>query len=263
MIRLSGKNGAKRARFVLRALLAAVFISALIPGGGFFMGVCEAGGISDLEQRIAAVTAMVASTTTDIYAFLKPILSDEQDIYSYEQQLDKMVEDYYEKDHERLENEHIVWTDQTDEIEELYGGLSSSGALSFAQSVDMERFEEQNPGYRQAQDGYTDFSEEYKERIEGWQEYIKGVLAANNSEAEGIRQSLETIEELKEASDSAGYYRKAMQAGNQIANFVNQEFDRLRIDIQRNIEAETKYALNEQQERTDIQSAFEGAIKSW
>jgi hypothetical protein len=54
-----------------------------------------------------------------------------------------------------------------------------------------------------------------------------------------------------------------LQAGSQITNFVNQEFLKLRFDMERQLEAETRYALNEQQERTDAQSAFEEAMKQW
>jgi hypothetical protein len=58
-------------------------------------------------------------------------------------------------------------------------------------------------------------------------------------------------------------YRAALQAANQADNYNNKALSRLRVDIMRQVEAETQFALYEQQERSGRVTAFERAVKSW
>jgi hypothetical protein len=58
-------------------------------------------------------------------------------------------------------------------------------------------------------------------------------------------------------------YRAALQAANQADNYNNKAFSMLRVDVMRQMEAETQFALYEQQERGGRVEAFERAVKSW
>jgi hypothetical protein len=58
-------------------------------------------------------------------------------------------------------------------------------------------------------------------------------------------------------------YRAALQAANQADNYNNKAFSLLRADVMRQVEAETQFALYEQQERGGRVEAFERAVKSW
>jgi hypothetical protein len=58
-------------------------------------------------------------------------------------------------------------------------------------------------------------------------------------------------------------YRKAMQVRNQTNLFAAQEVSNLRLDIARQIDARTKFALTVQRTRTDRQAAFERSVGTW
>ncbi|GHS89998.1 hypothetical protein AGMMS49957_14570 [Synergistales bacterium] len=58
-------------------------------------------------------------------------------------------------------------------------------------------------------------------------------------------------------------YRGTMQAANRAANYNNVILSKLRVDVMRQVEAETQLALYAQQERTVVQAAFEQAVKEW
>jgi hypothetical protein len=248
----------KIAKNVTRCLLVALFLeSSLLPGRSF------AGDYTDLEKRITAVSTMIAEETADI-ALLSLILDKIKGTIAVKEEMDERDDENYEKDHEPLEPGEAVWEDVSPNIRSVYAILNASGAMSYASASDVERrFLEQNPEYGAGLPGSADFPEKYKARVEAWQEYIKGVLEANGHEAEGIAERADVIAELRDISYGTGYYREAMQAGDQISTFVNQEFTRLRSDIQRHLDAETKYALNEQQERDGEMAAFEGAVRTW
>jgi hypothetical protein len=161
--------------------------------------------MDDLQKREAALITIIGLTGTDMY-LVSQINDAMDDIIAQEKAIDALNEKYYELDHERLEE--VVWEDWTEEAEGLYGQLSGSGALSFARSLSYEMFEAQNPGYRAAPGGsYIDFAQAYKDRIEDWQRYLHGVFEVNNDAAAGIRDSQETIRDLKEASLNAVGYR--------------------------------------------------------
>jgi P-type conjugative transfer protein TrbJ len=248
----------KIAKSVVRCLLAALFLeSVLFPGRSF------AGNYTDLQKRIAVVATMITEETADI-VLLTQILDNIEDTIDVTKEKDERDDENYERDHEPLESGETVWEDVSPSIRSVYAILDASGAMSYAGASDVERkFLEQNPEYGAGLSGSADFPERYKARVEIWQEYIKGVLEANGHEAEEIAERAEVIAELRNISYGAGYYREAMQAGDQISTFVDQEFTRLRSDIQRHLDAETKYALNEQQERDGEMAAFEGAVRTW
>jgi P-type conjugative transfer protein TrbJ len=159
-----------------------------------------------------------------------------------------------------------IWQDVTGTITELQNLYGSFKSLSLASAFDFEKFKIQHPGYRDVTNSPTadiDFSQIYKERVAQLDEYAAGVLEANNMEVQNVKDSQSTIKQLNEASKSSVGQMQALQAGNQIATFMAQELAELRIDMARQIDLQTEIALNEQQERTDEEAAFEQAISTW
>jgi hypothetical protein len=213
---------------------------------------------------VAAELGIDLSLLKDIEKSMKTTLTTET-------AMDVWEEVQYQLDHKVLAD--VVWTDISGDIKALYSQLSSmqTAAFSFMNPATAAvSFSQQYPGYRARQAGtYVDFAQAYKTRIDGsllgggLQGYLKGALKANNSEFLAVQKAQENIKKLKSASDNAGFYRGMWQAGDQIVNVVNQEFSQLRIDVQRHLDAEFRYALNEQQERADAQAAFEWAVQEW
>ncbi|MDR2176327.1 MAG: hypothetical protein LBO82_10395 [Synergistaceae bacterium] len=225
----------------------------------------------DIDQRLAAIIAINTALGTDL-GFLKDIRKSMESTLETETAMDVWEEAQYQLDHGVLDD--VVWRDISGDIKELYDGLSSMQVAAFSfmnPAAAALSFSQQYPGYRKHQSGtYIDFAQAYKTRVDGnlilgggLQGYLKGVLKANNSEFLAVQKAQEQIKKLKDASDNAGYYRQMWQAGDQIVNVVNQEISQLRIDIQRQLDAELRYALNEQQERADGQAAFEWAVQEW
>ncbi|MDR1649748.1 MAG: hypothetical protein LBR71_05760 [Synergistaceae bacterium] len=250
------------------ALFAAVFGGCVSP---FPAGAGNIGHSKDIEQRIAALATEAGALGVDL-SLLKDIEKSMKSTLETETAMDVWEEAQYQLDHAVLDN--VVWNDITEDIKKLYSSLSSmrTAAFSFMDADAAEvSFARQYPGYRARQTGgYVHFAQEYKNRIDGsstsdggLQGYLEGVLKANNSEFLAVQKAQENIRKLKDASDNAGFYRKMWQAGDQIVNVVNQEFSQLRIDIQRHLDAEIRYALNEQQEKADAQAAFEWAVQEW
>ncbi|GHS89996.1 hypothetical protein AGMMS49957_14560 [Synergistales bacterium] len=117
------------------------------------------------------------------------------------------------------------------------------------------------------------FSDVYESRVEAWRDYARAVLSADNFAARDIVDSQKTIAKLNSANKGAGAdyfggiikggYVQLEQAGGQISNFLSQELLKLRVDINRQIEAKAGFALNERQETADVVMAFEQAVKEW
>ncbi|GHV45391.1 hypothetical protein FACS1894204_04410 [Synergistales bacterium] len=115
------------------------------------------------------------------------------------------------------------------------------------------------------------FSDIYETRVGAWRDYARNVLSADNFAARDIVDSQGIISDLNKASYAAGDsylilnggYAQLEQAGGQISNFLSQELSKLRVDVNRQIEAKAGFALNEQQERADMVMAFEQAVKTW
>jgi P-type conjugative transfer protein TrbJ len=153
-----------------------------------------------------------------------------------------------------------IWNDVTGTLSELQNLLDSAKSLTFGAALDFEKFIQQHPGFRLSLDDGSDFSKEYKKRIDKWQEYQEGALKANRVAVESVKDNASLIKRLHEASKSSEGQMQALQAGNQIAAFMAQELDALRLDIARQIDLQSEWAQNEQQERTDETAAFEMAL---
>jgi P-type conjugative transfer protein TrbJ len=153
-----------------------------------------------------------------------------------------------------------IWNDVTGTLSELQNLLASVKSLTFGAALDFEKFIQQHPGFRKTLEEGMDFSKEYKKRIDKWQEYQEGVLKANQIAVESVKDNAALIKQLHEASKSSEGQMQALQAGNQIAAFMAQELDALRLDMARQIDLQSEWAQNEQQERTDEQAAFEMAL---
>jgi hypothetical protein len=258
-------EGSKRRTDILRRSLAAVLTAGLTIAAAFPMSMAEAGS-SDLGDEMLILAGLLTTLVgIEVATAAVDEVGDWTDqLYELAEDMEDEDKENYEKDHEPLEEADAVFEDMAEEIRRLYTMLSSANALSFASSMTRDMFDAQNPGYRNAPEGeYIDFSRAYKDRIGAWKDYAYGITAAANFEAQSVLESQSVMGELSEASLSAYGYRQLLEAGAQSSNFANQEMSRLRIAIQRQIEAETKFALNARQERLDVHAAFKQAVREW
>jgi hypothetical protein len=233
----------------------------------------EAGDPDRIAELIAEITTLESTLYMLEYLQLDPLKTEmQQEIqrvttwaayYNFLVQRDKRLEQEYQDDHAMLKD--IVWTDRTPLVKTLYSQLAQAGAQSFADSVNMTRFDSDDAGYRTAsENSYIRFSELYKNRMTDWGTYAKGVLDANTSEAQSVvlfQPVLVGIAGLKNASVSADHYMQLLQAGNQIYNLNGQLTERLRTDVSRQTEARLRFLSNERQEKTDEHAAFNQAIR--
>jgi hypothetical protein len=225
---------------------------ALAVAGRFcFPGAAEAGSYGeDLVKANMGLASLRYSST--LYAYLD---------YKEEDSADKAYNAHYAADH--LPLVLTVWEDLSGETAALYTNLASNDALalSFVASLDRAKFDAQNPGYRNAASG-TDFGAEYKKRVQRRQNFALATLSANNTEANAsLKTRASDMLKLNVSSLATLGYRQGLQAGNQTVNFMNQGLVLLRMDMERQTEAETFYALDEMQEDSDGQAAFEGGMK--
>jgi P-type conjugative transfer protein TrbJ len=162
-----------------------------------------------------------------------------------------------------------IWSEATGVLSNLQNLLSSAESLSLGAAFDFEKFKLKFPGYRDLQailegeEEPIDFSEEYKGRVENWQRYAEGVLETNNMVFEDINDKQEVIEKLQQASTNSEGQMQALQAGNQIATFMVQQLTQMRTDIARQIDLQTEIANNEEQAKTDEDTAIEQALGTW
>jgi hypothetical protein len=233
----------------------------------------EAGDPGHIAELIAEITALESTIYMWEYLQLQQVKQEmQQEIqrvtawaayYNFLVQRDKRLEQEDQDDHAMLKN--IVWTDRTILVKALYSQLAQAGEQSFADSVNMARFDSDDAGYRIASgDSYIRFSELYRNRMTDWGTYAKGVLSANTSEALGVglyQPALVGIAGLKNASVSADHYMQLLQAGNQIYNMNGQLVERLRTDVSRQTEARVRFLSNERQEKTDEHAAFNQAVR--
>jgi hypothetical protein len=258
-------EGSKQRSDILRRILSAVLVAALTIGAAAFpIPKAEAG--SDIPDKMMILAGLISALAVaeGVVTAVDKVGEWTEKREELEEEMDKASKENYEADHARLKAADVVFEDMTGEIRSLYAMLASADALSFADSLNRDMFDAQNPGYRNAGAGqYIDFSRIYKDRIGAWKNYAYGMTAASNFEARSILESQSEIRELAEASLSAEGYRQLSEAGSQISNFTNQEMSRLRIAVQRQIEAETKFALNARQERLDVHAAFKQAVREW
>ncbi|GHS90001.1 hypothetical protein AGMMS49957_14580 [Synergistales bacterium] len=211
-----------------------------------------------------------------------------------------LIDGTYKADHAEIKSEDKVFKEQS--LATLYLALNPGydvpgigRELSFWGAVPLppqrSDFDRQDPGYRKLLSGDVSsdnlnpndivvFSKEYKNRTEEFLDFAYTSLYANNSEAKGFLKnddplSTKMIVSLDIASDNAGNplnaltggngggHRQVMQAGNQIANFANQEISRLKVDINRLSEERARVARNERQEKIDVHAAFDQAVRIW
>ncbi|GHV45394.1 hypothetical protein FACS1894204_04420 [Synergistales bacterium] len=185
---------------------------------------------------------------------------------------------------------------------ELSFGSSANFPLP-TRSVANVSFNRKNPGYDDLPGLDGDYYAKYMERVKDVRTYAKGVISGVSGEILEIGTTSADIKKLNDAlyglpnipandtiiSTIAGLigrggdlaslaaaageavagssgrgYRSLMQTSNQAANYNNMILSKLRVDVMRQLEAETQLALYAQQERTVIQAAFEQAVKaSW
>jgi hypothetical protein len=275
------KSTKKKGRRFIALFLAAVTVLADFPG---FPGRAEAGNPGEIAALIAAITALEMTLLATEYAYLGALKDQAEDeiarvtsqaaYYNFIVQRDKRLEQEYQDDHAMLSKD-IVWTDRTLEIQSLYSQLAQADAQSFADPFDTAKFRKLNPGYplsadqavsgdQTSGDVYIHFAQRYKDRVTEWGTYAKGVIDANLSEARSVilfQPQLVGITGLKNASVSADHYLALLQAGNQTYNMSGQLVERLRIDVNRQTEARTRFALDERQEKSDERAAFNQAVK--
>jgi hypothetical protein len=173
----------------------------------------------------------------------------------------------YKKDHTALGS--VVWRDFGPDIAARYGTLTpgnppAADELSFVTAFSREKFDEQNPGYREAGDTqYVNFADAYTARVNNLQSSAYNILLANNQEAQFAVLLQGYMSNLNDASLGAYGYRQLAQAGNQREYFANQGLSTLRADEERLTDARVRFALNERQERADALSAFSQAVRTW
>jgi hypothetical protein len=240
--KLSGAGGAA----------GAVLWALTVWGCLCFPGAADAGNFSEYGENLVKANMGLVSLkySSTVYAYLD---------YKEEDSADKAYKEHYARDH--LPLVLTVWEDLTGETAALYKNLASNDilALSFVASLNREKFEAQNPGYRTS---YTDYEAEYRKRVQRRRNFDLETVKANNTEANAsVNTRMPDMLKLNVSSIATLGYRQGLQAGNQTANFMNQGLVLLRMDMLRQTEAETFFALDEMQEDSDGQAAFEGGIK--
>jgi hypothetical protein len=162
------------------------------------------------------------------------------------------------------------------ELDGFYEKLYRSDGRNWTEDWDEAGFVEIYPGYRKVSPGEDAvlFSEKYAERVTDLTENFAPSLIRGNHEAalDIIDQSYPTsvpsamrradILMLAGAHTKSGY-RELIQAANQIQTMSNQQIAQTRIDVLRQTDEASRFALNEMQEKTDRQAAFEQAVRSW
>ncbi|MDR1740620.1 MAG: hypothetical protein LBR38_02070 [Synergistaceae bacterium] len=252
---------------VFKSLAAALVLGSLL----MLMGTAYAGGDNSdtastiKNKKIPGMTAVNASLNISLDKW-KAMNQEMKDTLTREASLYALEEAVWKADHSQLGN--IYWKDVSADIKAMCDGLSSGGALSFSSAMAIEKWFLQQ-GYWVPNSSY-DFVANYKTRASGFNGYVKTALKANNTAAAGVLADQARIKQIKEADDSMSIpvlgqvlavYNKAMEAGFQASEMAVQELSMLRLDLQRHVDAETRYAMNEQQERTDVQAAFDGAVR--
>jgi hypothetical protein len=167
----------------------------------------------------------------------------------------------YEEDHKAWTNN--VFKDRNGAMDTLYTGLLNGGALSFSsESGAASGFETENPGYRGLGSGIA-YLDDYKDMMSKWRRYSEAFIEANNSQALETETNAKSVTSMKDAIFSNSVYRKSMQVRNQVNLFASQEVSNIRLDIARQVDARTKFALTLQRTRTDRQAAFERSVGTW
>jgi len=123
-----------------------------------------------------------------------------------------------------------------------------------------------SPGYRIPPGGSLsgvhdgNFSIVYKDRVSLWQTSMKKIIEDNSYAAQDIKSSMDNLPGLKDATEGAYGNLALIQAGARIENLMNAELLKLQVDIERGLETEARFEMNEQQERIDDLAAFSVAV---
>jgi|GEM_PF-4204904 len=225
--------------FILSLMLAVLAVTVCYGGGGGGVtgGATEMTQLANKSQLIEQVRQAVKQT--------QHLLEQYQNMLQNTQQLPQNI-----------------WKDITGELTVLQNLLSSAKSLTFGASLDHEKYTKQHPGYRES-DKTQDYSQLYKDRMDYWQKYWEAVFKANQMTVETIKDQQSLIQQLNEAAKSSVGQHQALQAANQIAIYMAQQLSELRMDMQRQMDSQAEFAMNEQQERVDEQAAMEAAIGTW
>ncbi|MDR1021263.1 MAG: hypothetical protein LBL73_10940 [Synergistaceae bacterium] len=252
----------KKRALSLLAIMVLIFDNCLCPPPA------ESGSMLDQLRVLGPEMLTLVALEWTAYSYDRQITDKTKELYNMEYESDQLNQENYKRDHTPLAPQYKIWSDQTAGLEKIYTALESSGALSFAADISREKFDAQNPGYRLPAPGnYIDFAAAYRLRANDFRSYSLGVAIANNAESQSVLDAQSVIKRQNDASIMSGEskvgYLQMLQAGAQTRNHTNQIVSRLRVDIGRQIEAETKFALNELQERTDRHAAFRQAVRDW
>jgi hypothetical protein len=237
-------NSILRARRLTAAILSVTVVTAVLFCRGPHSA--DAGGLSVREQTRIAI-AENALVTADILLF-----TTAPNMVGMTKKTDDVAKKEADAKHTNYVKDHISLLALTrvpplrttnDYIDQKSGDLSFKPAGPTTATI---------------------FSEAYKDRAVKFQAGALVVLEGNNHAASDIKTSQGKISYLKTASDGIqDSYISQIQSGGQVSTFLSQELYKLRVDISRQIAAETRFTINERQEREDELLAFEQAVKSW
>lgn len=236
-------NLGKSFRWTSLAVVAILFFFAISQnncayagGGGSLGGAKEITQLANKAQLIKQVEQAVRQTTTQLQQYQNMLFNTAKLPAS-------------------------VWKNATKELNKLRNLLKSAESLTFGLSFDSEKFDTRYPGYRKISD--IDYPAYYKTRVADWQRYYRAALEANHIEAKRILDEQLFLESLNTASANAEGQVQMLQAANQIAVYMAQQITQLRLDMQRQIESQATFMLNQQQSDTDERAAWEEAIGEW
>jgi hypothetical protein len=198
-----------------------------------------------------------------------PLVAADGVVAGFKKKIHDDYDTHVKKEKSDYAADHTAWTnnvfrDRNGAMDTLYSGLLNGGAVSFSSESDISaRFDAENPGYRGLGSGAAAYLDNYKDMMSKWRKYSEAFTAANNSQALESETNATSVTSMKDAIFSNAVYRKSMQARNQINLFASQEVSNMRLDIARQIDAGTKFALTLQRTRTDRHAAFERSVGTW
>ncbi|MDR2779809.1 MAG: hypothetical protein LBB28_01650 [Synergistaceae bacterium] len=202
----------------------------------------DAGGPSTQEQTRIAI-AENAEATADIVLF-----NSNPNMVGMTKNTDLTAKDEADEKHKNYANDHVPV------VNKVAPGRETNDYIKEMTDLNFSAADPQTP---------TIFSAAYQNRVGDFQAGARNILQSNSVAASDIKNSQSKISRLKTASDGTESYIGMAQAGGQISTFLSQELSKLRVDISRQIIAETDFTLNEQREREEGLLAFGQALRSW
>ena len=176
-----------------------------------------------------------------------------------------LYKDWYDEIRADYDNDHKSLPGGTfrdgmrDKLMGMRLSLSLAG-VSYPLGDISPKFEEVNPGYRSASaDIYIN---DYKKIAGNWRQYVTSHAGAAKTERDDFATLEKTITDLADDSfDKAKGYTQAIEARAQTYAFAAQQTTNLRHDIARQVDIRARVALDRQQRRADLHSAFGRAAK--